>query len=127
MYKGGDDGTWHYTGAWGAMALVYDKAEMAYHLRLIDLKTKQLAWTQELYYEFHYDSSNACFHFFEANETVIGLAFAHEGDAQKLAKAVRQLPPCPLPCVASASYLAAGIGQVLTHSPSREKLASMVR
>lgn len=103
---------------------VYVKNEMAYHLRLIDLKTKQLAWTQELYYEFQYDCSNVSFHFFESNDTVIGLAFAHEGDAQRLAKAVR-LPSslCGLylrPCIAPDS---GPLVQVLAHSPSREKLA----
>ena len=127
MYKGNEDGSWHYTGAWGAMALVsptfaelptnwthttsmqvYVKNEMAYHLRLIDLKTKQLAWTQELYYEFQYDCSNVSFHFFESNDTVIGLAFAHEGDAQRLAKAVR-LPSSLCgqylrPCIAPDSF-----------------------
>ncbi|ELR19116.1 P21Rho-binding domain containing protein [Acanthamoeba castellanii str. Neff] len=142
MYKGNDDGSWHYTGAWGAMGLVsppptfairpggkldthhailsaykvYVKNEMAYHLRLIDLKTKQLAWTQELYYEFQYDCSNVSFHFFESNDTVIGLAFAHEGDAQRLAKASLRL--CLTPD-------AGPLAQVLDHSPSREKLAAI--
>jgi hypothetical protein len=151
MYKGNDDGSWHYTGAWGAMALVspptfairpggkldthyailsaykvYVKNEMAYHLRLIDLKTKQLAWTQELYYEFQYDCSNVSFHFFESNDTVIGLAFAHEGDAQRLAKAVRlSYSLCELCLRLCLTPDAGPLAQVLDHSPSREKLAAI--
>jgi hypothetical protein len=91
---------------------VYDKSTVAYHLRLIDLRTRQQTWIQELYFEFRYETNKAQFHYFEADDVVVlslpfkllllclthlslafgakvGLAFAHAGDAKKFGGTVR--------------------------------------
>ena len=46
------------------------------------MDTKRQIWEQEIYYEMKYRKSDSCFHTFEAEESMVGLYFADEGEGE---------------------------------------------
>jgi Wiskott-Aldrich syndrome protein len=67
----------------GAAAILTDKASNSHYLKVVDLSSKSVNFTQELYNNFEYHKAREFFHTFEAEEEVVGLSFADESDARE--------------------------------------------
>jgi hypothetical protein len=81
--------SWTYTKIIGAVALVTSNGVQ--HIHVVDLKSKQIKFSQELYENFEYVEAKPFFHCFETDVNVTGLSFADTEEASEFASAVRSV------------------------------------
>eukprot|EP01119_Soliformovum_irregulare_P020839 TRINITY_DN6814_c0_g1_i1.p1 TRINITY_DN6814_c0_g1~~TRINITY_DN6814_c0_g1_i1.p1 ORF type:complete len:399 (-),score=112.66 TRINITY_DN6814_c0_g1_i1:57-1220(-) len=79
----------------GAAAIVTDKIANSHFLKVIDLTTKKVSFSQELYNHFEYQEARSFFHTFETEDDVAGFSFADEGDAQDFFRNVQKCNSTP--------------------------------
>jgi hypothetical protein len=71
-------GSWSYTNHMGAVALVKEHA--THMLKLINLDSGNVDWSQELYEGFEYNAPKAFFHTFEGDDACYAFSFADDSD-----------------------------------------------
>eukprot|EP01119_Soliformovum_irregulare_P007786 TRINITY_DN2026_c0_g1_i1.p1 TRINITY_DN2026_c0_g1~~TRINITY_DN2026_c0_g1_i1.p1 ORF type:complete len:447 (-),score=124.03 TRINITY_DN2026_c0_g1_i1:24-1247(-) len=72
----------------GAIVVCMDRSYDSYYLRLVDMNTLGVSFEQEFYSNFLYFSPKPYFHAFETNDTIAGLSFADQREAQQFFSSV---------------------------------------
>jgi hypothetical protein len=84
-------GSWSYTNHMGAVTLVKEHA--THMLKLINLDSGNVEWSQELYEGFEYNAPKAFFHTFEGDDACYAFSFADESDPAAFRSAVQAAAP----------------------------------
>jgi len=99
-----ESGSWEYN-CLGAAILLADRSKNSFLIRVLDIGSSMVNFSQELYANFEYAQPRPFFHTFESENGVVGLSFADETDATefyhkvmdcKSGRAYDALPPPPM-------------------------------
>eukprot|EP00029_Vermamoeba_vermiformis_P000672 TRINITY_DN1086_c0_g1_i1.p1 TRINITY_DN1086_c0_g1~~TRINITY_DN1086_c0_g1_i1.p1 ORF type:complete len:390 (+),score=122.35 TRINITY_DN1086_c0_g1_i1:199-1368(+) len=95
LYRAEGSG-WGFTGIVGAACILTDPTKAAHFIKIVDLTSQKVVFSQELYENFAYSAPTSFFHTFETDQFVAGLSFADEGESGNFQKKVEFCRSNPL-------------------------------
>jgi len=67
----------------GIIALIKDHNQRSYYIQFVNIDTRQVTHSEELYLEFEYKTPSSYFHTFPGEKCMVGLNFCNDAEALK--------------------------------------------